>query len=81
MNLPEFVYLIWTAAEWPVDAVAGDHPLTAQWVAERVQKRVASPNVINAADVRVWRVRVTEPVEMELTPETVTPPSLREVSP
>lgn len=74
-KLPEFVYLVTVEGEWPVTAIAGDHPSAIDRVADAVKRRADNAHGFTA-DVRVWRVPVTEAVQMKLTPATVLPASL-----
>jgi hypothetical protein len=81
-DLPEFVYLIAVDGEWPVSAVASDHPSTERWVAERVEAEVArrrqSSNVWHDGQIHVWKARLTDLREMDLLPAATVKPSLRE---
>lgn len=74
MKLPEYVYLITVDGEWPVTAVAGDHPGAIDRVAAAVKRRTGNARGFSS-DIRIWRVRVTEPAEMKMTTATVVPAS------
>jgi len=78
MKLPEFVYLVTVDSEWPVSAIAGDHPSTPDLVEREVERRCQSANVPHRSYVHVWRVPVENAVEMELLPSATVRPSLRE---
>lgn len=77
-TLPEFVYLITVSSEWPVSAIADDHPTTAGRVEDEVARRMKSGNVPNRSYVKVWRVPVKDATEVELMPSAVVRPGLRE---
>lgn len=79
-KLPEFVYLITVSSEWPVSAIADDHPATADRVEDEVKRRMESGNVPNRSYVKVWRVPVRDAVEMDLMPAATVRASLREKS-
>jgi hypothetical protein len=80
-KLPEFVYLITVSSEWPVSAIADDHPTTAERVETEVERRMKSGNIPDRSYVKVWRVPVRDAVEMDLMPAAVVRPSLREKLP
>lgn len=75
-DLPEFVYLVTLDHEWPVSAIAGDHPHVAAWVEAEVARR--APDDWARSHAHVWRVRVTDVEEMELLPSATVRASLRE---
>jgi len=77
-QLPEFVYFVTTVNEWPV-SVAVDYGdgRTVEAVAELVERRLASQNVLNPAHVHVWKARVTDVEEVEFVPARVTPAELK----
>lgn len=78
-DLPEFVYLLTTAREWPVSVIVDygdDEASTAQLVASEVERRTASQNVLRPDEVRIHRARLTDIREVVFTPATVVPPSL-----
>jgi hypothetical protein len=77
-KLPEFIYLVTVDSEWPVSAIADDHPSTAERVEREVERRCQSGNVPHRSYVHVWRVPVAGAVEVELLPSAVVRPSLRE---
>ena len=79
-ELPEFVYLITASSEWPVSAIADDHPTTPRRVAAEVERRMQSGNCPTIDYIHVWRVPVRDAVEMKLVPEERIPASLREVA-
>jgi hypothetical protein len=76
-DLPEFVYLIKADGEWPVSAIADDHPATPETIDREVQRRRQSANVGLYGRVRIWRVPVAGAVEMDLVPAQTVKPSLR----
>lgn len=77
-DLPEFVYLVTSRTEWPVSALADDNPgITAGRVDREVARRRESGNVLSPGDLKVWRARLTDVVEVDLMPETVVRASLR----
>jgi hypothetical protein len=91
-KLPEYVYLITVDSEWPVSAIAGDHPSVPELIEAEIQRRCQSQNVPNRGYVHVWRVPVQlacsaasstawDATEMELLPAAVVKPSLREKPP
>lgn len=77
-QLPEFVYLITVDGEWPVTAIADDHPSTADAVASHVERRKQSSNVTHNSQIHVWKVPVTNAREVDLLPAAVVRPQLRE---
>jgi hypothetical protein len=76
-DLPEFVYLVTAQGEWPISAIAGDHPSTVDLIEREVQRRAQSRNVQTRERVKVWRVRVEAVEEMDLMPSAVVRSSLR----
>jgi hypothetical protein len=68
MKLPEYVYLITVEGEQPVTAVAGD----IDQVATAVKRRTGNARGFSS-EVRVWRVPVSDPVEMKMTPASAVP--------
>lgn len=80
-KLPEFVYLVTSLREWPVSALADDNPpIMADRVDREVARRGESGNV-SPGDLKVWRARLTDVVEVDLMPETVVRASLRPLDP
>ena len=77
-DLPEFVYLVTVDSEWPVSAIADDHPGTAERVAREVERRSQSGNVWRPGLVHVWKARLADACEVDLLPSVMTRPSLRE---
>jgi len=75
-NLPEFVYLVTLESEWPVSAIAHDHPSAPERVAKEAARRTSRDNPRSRA--RIWRVPVANAVEMEVLPGQVIEPSLIE---
>jgi hypothetical protein len=77
-DLPEYVCLVMVEGEWPVSAIADDHPSMAERIEAEVWRRTggASPPR-STAHAHVWRVRVADAVEMELLPAQIVKPSLR----
>lgn len=67
--LPEFVYLITIEGEWPVSAVAGDHPSTADLIGAEIKRRTSGQNPRSTTHARIWRIPVTEATELRLVPE------------
>lgn len=77
-DLPEFVYLITVGGEWPVSAIAGDHPSAPERIAQEIDRRRKSAvHGISADRFHVWRVPVRDAVEMDVLPRQVVPPSLK----
>ncbi len=76
-KLPEFVYLVTVDNEWPVSAIAGDHPSVIDWVAAEVKRREASANAAYPQMVHVWRVPVADAVEVEISQPAVVPASMK----
>lgn len=76
-TLPEFVYLVTVETEWPVSAIADDHPSIAERVDREVQRRRDNVNY-PPARVHVWKARLTDVREVDLMPSVTTRPSLRE---
>lgn len=79
MKLPEHIYLVTVEGEWPVTAIAGDHPGVIDHVAAAVKRRTENASGFSAS-VRVWRVPVTGAAEMELTPPQMLPASVKPVA-
>jgi hypothetical protein len=77
-EIPEFVYLVTVDAEWPVSAIADDHPSIAERVEDVVTRRRKSENVYRPDQVHVWKARLTDVREVDLLPAATTRPSLRE---
>jgi len=77
VKLPEHIYLVTVEGEWPVTAIAGDHPSVIDHVASAVKRRTDNAAGFADARVHVWRVPVTGAVEMELTPPQVLPASVK----
>lgn len=77
-KLPEFVYLVTVEDEWPVSAIAGDHPTTPDRIEREVERRTTGQHRQARERARVWRVPVKDAVEMELLPRAEIKPSLRE---
>lgn len=77
-ELPEFVYLVTVDTEWPVSAIASDHPSIAEQVEREVARRRASANVSRPGQVHVWKARLADVREVDLIPAVTTGPSLRE---
>lgn len=81
-DLPTEVYLVTADTEWPVTVIVNDNDgIIASRVADAVQRRRQSANVLRPEEVRVWRARIADPVEVDFTPATVVPASLRERDP
>jgi hypothetical protein len=77
-ELPEYVYLVMVEGEWPVSAIADDHPSMPERVADEVQRRTSGSNPPRSTThAHVWRVRVADAVEMDLLPAQTVKPSLR----
>lgn len=80
-DIPEYVYLVTVDSEWPVSALADDHPLIADRVELEVSRRRALGNVsgcVSLSRVRVYRARLVDVVEMDLEPTRTVGASLRE---
>jgi hypothetical protein len=77
-EIPEFVYLVTVDGEWPVSAIADDHPSIASIVETEVLRRRTSANVSRPEQVHVWSARLTDVREVDLLPAVTTEPSLRE---
>ncbi len=76
-EIPEFVYLVTVDNEWPVSALAADHPAIAERVAMEVDRRARSANVYHGNQVKVWRARLTDVRRVDLMPSATVRPSLR----
>jgi hypothetical protein len=77
-ELPEFVYLVTVEGEWPVSAIADDHPSTTERVEDEVRRRTSGAQPPRSTThAHVWRVRAADAVEMELIPAQTVKPSLR----
>lgn len=79
-QLPEYVYLITVDGEWPVSAIADDHPTTAERVTKEVTRRTTGQNVQARSRAHVWRVPVSDAVEMKLIPAQAIPAALEEAT-
>lgn len=78
-DLPEFVYLVTTATEWPVSVLVNDNDgIFAERVERVVARRRESANVYHPGQVHVWKARLAEAVEVDLLPSATTRPSIRE---
>ena len=78
-DLPEYVYLVTVDCEWPVSALADDHPTIMAEVVEReVARRAGSGNVSRPSQVHVWKARLVDVREVDLMPATTVRASLRE---
>jgi len=79
-DLPEYVYLITVDGEWPVSAIASDHPSIADIVESEVKRRVGTVGDVNDRRhrVHVWKGRLVDGVEVDLMPATTVRASLRE---
>jgi hypothetical protein len=77
-DLPEFVYLVTVDTEWPVSAIASDHPSIAEQVENEVARRRMSRNVLEPRQVHVWKARLADVREVDLMPAVTTRPSIRE---
>lgn len=77
-DLPEFVYLVTVDSEWPVSAIADDHPSVAGAVEDVVERRRKSPNVMRREQIHVWKARLTDVREVDLMPAATVRPTLRE---
>jgi hypothetical protein len=80
-ELPDHVYLITVDGEWPVTAVAADHPSLPDRIERAVQSRVANGPQRDIRKVHVWRVPVMQATEVELVPAKVLPASISEIGP
>jgi len=78
VELPEHVYLVTVDGEWPVSAIADDHPSIAATIELAVDRRAHSQNVSNRAQVHVWKARLVDCREVDLIPATTTEPQIRE---
>lgn len=77
-DLPEFVYLVTVDSEWPVSAIASDHPSIAEQVEREVSRRRANRNVLRPEQVHVWKARLVDVREVDLMPTTTVQASIRE---
>lgn len=59
----EYVYLVSAEGEWPVDAIAHDHPSAPERVEAEVKRRQEGDRMRR---IHVWRIPVTGLVELEL---------------
>jgi hypothetical protein len=80
VDLPEYVYLVTVDGEWPVSAIADDHPSIAEIVESEVERRVGTIGDLNyrRRRVHVWKARLVDAVEVDLMPATTVRASLRE---
>lgn len=65
----EYVYLVSAEGEWPVSAIADDHPSTPSRVEAEVKRRQKDgPHGRSLQRIHVWRARITDLTELELVP-------------
>jgi hypothetical protein len=69
------VYLIICESQWPVEAIAHDHPSALQSAAEKAQELRKKDTT-----TRVLRIPVRDAVEMEIVPKQIIQASLKERS-
>lgn len=77
-KMPEFVYLVTVDGEWPVSAIADDHPSTASRVEKEVARRTKGASPVLPARAHVWRARLADLTEVDLVPSQAVDPQLRE---
>lgn len=78
-ELPEYVYLITVNGEWPVSAIAADHPSLPDRIHREIQRRVLTGPQRRINSVHVWRVPVMQATEVQLVPEKTIPAELRDL--
>lgn len=76
-ELPDHVYLVTVDGEWPVTAIAADHPSLPDRLQQIVEKRVSEGPQRNVNSVHVWRVPVIQCVEVELVPKQILPAQIK----
>ena len=76
-RLPGYVYLIMAEGQWPVAAVAGDHP----GAPDEVLAAVAARSGTAGAPVRVWKVSLAGAVPVDAIPPREVPAELAERPP
>jgi hypothetical protein len=80
-KLPTHVYLVTVDTEWPVSAIASDHPSIAERVQDEVLRRFASENVMRPEQVHVRKACLTDVIEVDLVPARTVGPFIVEKSP
>jgi hypothetical protein len=74
----EFVYLVTVDSEWPVTAIADDHPSTPDRIERAVQDRKQG-RPLGHHGVRVWRARLADLTEVEFVPAHIIPPEIKDM--
>jgi hypothetical protein len=66
-KVPEHVFIILESSRWSVTAIADGHPYVTDQIVTEINRRVSRGDEWGRANLHIYKCRITDVVEVEIT--------------